>query len=330
MALSGNYRVYAVDIIGEAGNSEEYRPDLNSDAFALWMKDVLDALGLEKPVIIGNSLGGWMALKFATAYPERVSRLVLIASAGLAEIRPQFIQNVDQSGKVNGDVSFDSGIIGEQDIPKEVLEFMKLIVESYNPIPYLPVYSDEQLQRLKMPVLFIDGEKDVIIDAEQSAQRLSRLIPSSEIRILPNCGHVITNSMEYILPFLVKTIRNYMIINQFTSNGTDIAVVKSDEVCIFDVASALDFMSSISYETGSHSIVINKEAVIEDFFVLSTKIAGEILQKFINYRFKLAIVGDFSGYTSKSLKDFIYESNQGRDIFFVASEADAIEKLSKA
>ncbi|MGI5970563.1 MAG: alpha/beta fold hydrolase [Oscillospiraceae bacterium] len=50
-----------------------------------------------KTAIIGNSLGGWMALKFATAYPERVSKLVLIASAGLAEIRPQFIDNLAQT-----------------------------------------------------------------------------------------------------------------------------------------------------------------------------------------------------------------------------------------
>lgn len=70
--------------------------------------------------------------------------------------------------------------------------------------------------------------------------------------------------------------------------------------------------------------------MIEDFFILSTKIAGEILQKFILYNFKLAIVGDFSGYTSKPLKDFIYESNKGRDIFFVSSVEDAIERLGRA
>ncbi|MGI6085640.1 MAG: alpha/beta fold hydrolase [Acetivibrionales bacterium] len=204
MTLSGNFMVYAVDIIGEAGNSEEYRPDLNTDAFALWMKDVLDALGLEKAVIIGNSLGGWMALKFATAYPERVSKLVLIASAGLAEIRPQFIDNVAQNRQSNENVPVDSAIIGENDIPKEVLEFMNLIVESYNPIDYLPVYADNQLRQLTMPVLFINGENDVIIDAQQSAQRLSQLVSSAEIHLLGNCGHVITNSIEYIIPFFIN------------------------------------------------------------------------------------------------------------------------------
>ncbi|NLL49221.1 MAG: DUF4180 domain-containing protein [Firmicutes bacterium] len=114
-----------------------------------------------------------------------------------------------------------------------------------------------------------------------------------------------------------------------TVNGREIAIVTSDQVCISDAQSALDFMMSVNYETGSRAIILDKEAVIEDFFVLSTKIAGDILQKFITYQFKLAIVGDFSGYTSKSLRDFIVESNRGRDIFFVSSEGEALEKLSQ-
>ncbi len=204
MALSNHFRIYAVDIIGEAGNSEEYRPDLSSDAFARWMKDVLDALGLERTAFIGNSLGGWMSLKFATAFPERVSRLILIASAGLAQIRPQFLLNVGQTRQADGTVPVNPGIIGEQRIPKEVLDFMNLIVENYNPIQDLPVYTDEQLQRLNMPILFIDGEDDAIIDAEKSAHRLSHLIPSAETRLLSGCGHVVTKSIEYIMPFLTR------------------------------------------------------------------------------------------------------------------------------
>lgn len=121
-----------------------------------------------------------------------------------------------------------------------------------------------------------------------------------------------------------------MNINKFSVNGTEIAVVKSDGVCISDVQSALDFMMSVNYETGSHSIIINKEVLIEDFFILSTKIAGEILQKIINYQFKLAIIGDFSGYNSKSLRDFIYESNKGNAIFFVTSLENAIDRLARA
>ncbi len=205
MALSNNYRVYAVDIIGEAGNSEEYRPDLNSDAFALWMKEVLDVLNLEKTALAGNSLGGWMALKFATAYPERVSRLILVASSGLALIRPQFIAKAEQELQAGKTVSVDPSTLGQDSIPKEVLYFMNLIFENYNPIKDIPVLADEELQQLDMPVLFIGGEIDSIIDTKASAQRLSRLLPSARIHMLPDCGHAVLNSIEYILPFLMDT-----------------------------------------------------------------------------------------------------------------------------
>ena len=75
-------------------------------------------------------------------------------------------------------------------------------------------------------------------------------------------------------------------------------------------------------------IIIHKSLISEDFFDLKTRLAGDILQKFINYKVKFAIVGDFSMYTSKSLKDFIYECNKGKDIFYLATEQQAIEKLS--
>ena len=120
-----------------------------------------------------------------------------------------------------------------------------------------------------------------------------------------------------------------MRLKKIEANGAVIAIASSDEVLIFDVQSALDFISTVKYDIGSHSVVINKEAIIENFFVLSTGIAGEILQKFINYHFRLAIVGDFSGYTSKPFKDFMYESNKGNHVFFVSSEKEAICKLSR-
>lgn len=108
-----------------------------------------------------------------------------------------------------------------------------------------------------------------------------------------------------------------------------IAVVNSNELIIKDVQTAIDFIMTIKYETNCNKIALNKCAVVEDFFILSKGLAGEILQKFINYQTKFAIYGDYSKYTSKPLKDFIYESNNGKDIFFVENEDEAIEMLSK-
>jgi hypothetical protein len=110
--------------------------------------------------------------------------------------------------------------------------------------------------------------------------------------------------------------------------GNKISIVQNDDVLITDAQSALDFMAIVRYEDDADFIAINKEAVCEDFFKLSTGIAGEVLQKFVTYGRKLAIIGDFSGYTSKPLHDFIYECNNGRDIFFVGTVGEAVDKLA--
>lgn len=120
-----------------------------------------------------------------------------------------------------------------------------------------------------------------------------------------------------------------MNIEHLKDNDTDIAVVTSDEKIIVDVQSALNLVMDVKYETGTTKIAIEKTAVCEDFFILSTGMAGEILQKFINYRVKIAIYGDYSHYTSKPLKDFIRESNDGSDFFFVSTREEAIQKLAE-
>lgn len=110
--------------------------------------------------------------------------------------------------------------------------------------------------------------------------------------------------------------------------NNEIAVINSKEIIIKDVQSAIDFIMTIKYETNCNKIALNKEAICDEFFILSKGLAGEILQKFINYQIKFAIYGDYSKYTSKPLKDFIYESNNGKDIFFVNSKDEAVKKLS--
>ncbi len=121
-----------------------------------------------------------------------------------------------------------------------------------------------------------------------------------------------------------------MKIQNITHNGVMIALVKSFDRLITDAQSALDLIATVQYESGSKRIVMDKRAIAEEFFILSRGLAGEVLQKFINYHTKLAIVGDYSQYTSKPLHDFIYESNNGRSVFFVSTENEAIERLSRA
>lgn len=112
-------------------------------------------------------------------------------------------------------------------------------------------------------------------------------------------------------------------------NGIDIAVISGPEQAVTDTQSALDLAMSARYETGAERLAIDKGAICEDFFILSTGVAGDILQKWINYHVKAAVYGDFSRYTSKPLKDFIYESNCGKDFFFLSSREEAIQRLAE-
>lgn len=121
-----------------------------------------------------------------------------------------------------------------------------------------------------------------------------------------------------------------MEIQKVNISNIDIAIIQSDELLLYDINSALDFIATVNYETECRNIAINKESIAEDFFNLSSGLAGEILQKFVNYNIKFAIVGDFSKYSSKALKDFIYECNSGKSIFFVPAKQEAIKKLTEA
>lgn len=66
------------------------------------------------------------------------------------------------------------------------------------------------------------------------------------------------------------------------------------------------------------------------FFDLSSLIAGEIIQKFVNYRLQLAILGDISSHvvSSDALHDFVWESNRGEHVWFLANETALVEKLA--
>lgn len=120
-----------------------------------------------------------------------------------------------------------------------------------------------------------------------------------------------------------------MQLSKIEKNGIVCAVVNSNELVITDAQTALDVLMSAKYDVGTKNIVIDKKLIVEDFFILSKGLAGEILQKYVNYGGRIAIYGDYSHYTSKPLKDFIYESNKGKDVFFVATQNEAVDMLTR-
>lgn len=129
--------------------------------------------------------------------------------------------------------------------------------------------------------------------------------------------------VKTVLKKLGETKMNY----RLNKVNNDIVVVESSDILISNSNEAMDLYFSVNYETECTKLILKKENIIEEFFDLKTKIAGEILQKFINYDCKLAIVGDFEIYASKALRDFIFECNKGVDFFFVKTVEEAVEKF---
>ncbi|KMQ64859.1 alpha/beta hydrolase [Chryseobacterium angstadtii] len=119
-----------------------------------------------------------------------------------------------------------------------------------------------------------------------------------------------------------------MTIQSHEINTIKIAEIISDTIIIQSAQDGLDLMGDIYYQ-GFDKVILYEKNMTPEFFDLKTKMMGEILQKFSNYRIGLAIVGDFSKYESKSMKDFIFESNRMRHVSFVASVEDALKNFSQ-
>jgi hypothetical protein len=110
-------------------------------------------------------------------------------------------------------------------------------------------------------------------------------------------------------------------------NHSRIAEVISDDIIIGSIEDGTDLLGNIYYQDFDKAVVYAKN-ISSEFFDLKTKMAGEILQKFSNHRVKLVIVGDFETFNSNSLRDFIFESNKGKQVGFVVSLQEALEKLA--
>jgi len=110
--------------------------------------------------------------------------------------------------------------------------------------------------------------------------------------------------------------------------GSTVAIITAEDAAIHTAQDALDLMATLFWGPEScRKLCLDSACLRAEFFDLKTGVAGEILQKYSNYRVSAAIVGDFSGYSSVALQDFILESNRGSCIYFSTSWEDALDRL---
>ena len=155
---------------------------------------------------MGISQGGWTALKFATAQPQRVARLVLLAPAGVTTARASFLLKAIPLSLLGrrGGAAINRITFGKQPIHPDAVAYMNTIMTHFKPrIGALPNFSDEELMRLAMPTLLIVGAQDAIYPSEKTAARLESLLPNLTVRMLPGMGHVLHGVTGEVAGFLM-------------------------------------------------------------------------------------------------------------------------------
>jgi pimeloyl-ACP methyl ester carboxylesterase len=213
-AWAERFRIYAVDVIGEAGLSAPSRPPLASDAYALWLDDVMQALSLTRVSLVGVSLGGWLALDYATRRPERVESVVVLCPGGVGRQKLSIVFKIVPLRMLGawGKRKASELVLGRAPAnPSPALryfmDFMSLIHNTLRPrMVKLPIFSDHALQRLTMPVMAILGGKDVLLSSAKTRERLKRNVPHVEIRFDPEAGHFIPLQTAPILEFLLTRV----------------------------------------------------------------------------------------------------------------------------
>ncbi len=147
-------------------------------------------------------------MKFASTCPERVTKLVVLAPGGIVPTRPSFILSAVVLSMLGrwGAQRINRMVCGKQPIHPEAVKFMDAIYTHFNPrLEKEHLFSDEALQRLNMPVLFIGGAQDVLCNIPAAAGRMQKLVRQLKVVIIPDMGHALINLSEQIMPFLTAT-----------------------------------------------------------------------------------------------------------------------------
>ena len=202
--LSEEYRVYAVDIVGEANKSRPTRPMLSLDDFLAWFTELIDSLAIPKMFLVGNSFGAFIAAYYAMRLPHRVCKLVLVGPAATIHAMPAFYFHMfipkalyllspwlpGHRRVVQYSVDWMHAGLAQDPVWTELF----LLTMQYGRMTtrvFPRVYTKEELSQIRTRVLLVLGNRERIYPVEAAVRGARRLMPNIEIEIIPD-GHHIT------------------------------------------------------------------------------------------------------------------------------------------
>ena len=199
--FSQDHRVYAIDTMGQPSKSIPDEPIRDAADYVAWLTATLDGLRIDRIALVGMSFGGWLALTYAVAAPERVQKLVLLSAGGFLPIARQFSLRgmlmvfFPTRFTVNSFMRWAgfTDVPGERDA-RPVLNLMYLGMKHFRMPPdtlriAATPLSDDELRALQVPVLSLMGDNEVLYDASTALAHSRRLIPEFEGELVPRCRH---------------------------------------------------------------------------------------------------------------------------------------------
>lgn len=199
-----HFRLYAIDIPGEPGHSDPVRLDLRSPEPGLWLDQVLNGLHISSTNLAGISMGGFFALRYASAFPEKIKKLVLLCPAGVTSQRLSFLWKAIKFIVLGmkGTEATTRLVFGNTNVPEETIAYTRLISSHFTPVLAIPNIPDKILTKVKTPTLLIAGDKDVLLDSKKTINRLTKLLTDFQPVLLPGIGHVIIDQSQRVITFL--------------------------------------------------------------------------------------------------------------------------------
>ncbi|WP_254602350.1 alpha/beta fold hydrolase [Burkholderia lata] len=332
---SKHFRLYAIDVIGEAGPSAPSRPPLASDAYAQWLDDVLDGLGVSRAAFVGISLGARTALDFALRRPARVTRLALLCPSGIGRQKPflWWALPLLLLGDV-GRACVRRRVLGRlppasTPAERDTFALMRAVDRGFRPrLEAIPVFGDGALRTLSMPVMAIVGGRDVMLDSRETRDRLTRLVPHAQVLFLPDQYHFIRGQRDTVLAFLMSTEPTRMHHRIVQAAGHRVLVRDPAAGLVQRESDALDLVA-LAHEHEVDWVAVPADALHDDFYRLESGLAGAVLQKLVNYGVRLGVVGEIDHRLARSeaLRALVRESNRGTSVWFVSNEGDLLRKL---
>lgn len=202
--LIKDHLIYAPDTIGHPGKSDQRVLSSNSLEYGQWASDVIDSLGFEEIICVGESFGGGILAKLMCVAPEKISKAILLVPAGIYNASKSklilsmgipMVLYIITKNETWFEKAFSPMTTKNEPLDRDTLEMIRTAFRHVKVNPNMPSnIKKKEIKNCQAPTLLLAGEKDVLFPGKKVIKRAKELIPNVEAHLLDDCGHLYLSS----------------------------------------------------------------------------------------------------------------------------------------